>query len=438
MSIKLSDMLKKAQEKGITSHTSLPSSSELLRPWQHESVLFQTDNKETISPIETQLEHNKDTIRTQTSSLSGTFLLEKDALIGTHKEHVKDTSKTQLEHKTTTTRTQLEHKKTNRSTIGTQQEHAKEHIKEHNKNTIGTHKEHNKNTTYGLSYLTGIQKQLVILFYSSCKKTRSHVTEEFSLINIADALNIKVGSVKTSLRRLEEKKFIVSVEFKKGRGGWTKFELPDYVYRDLLENEKKHDWNTIGAQLEHNRDTYGNTEKDTSVSSSSGNNINIKNTTNLEIAPEWDFDIGPYEKFGFTRVHIKQLAPLGQISAADVEQSLIEFNYDLENNALPTIRSSKIHLLMGLFRKGQVYISEGYRKEEEAAIKLMAERSAAKKRAQLDEKFAAWEASLTEEQQNQIVEKMPNHLVVLFNTYGTLNEQVRNWFFKIFMTKSST
>jgi hypothetical protein len=382
--------------------------------------------------IGTQLEHNKSTIGTQTKP-SPAPEPQNQNLIGTHQEHIRNTIRTHQEHIKDTSGTHWEHDVIIRNTIGIQLEHAKEHRTEHNKSTIGTHQEHIKDTSYGLSYLTGIQKQLVIFFYLSCKKTRSHTTEEFSLVNIADSLKIRLGSVKTSLRRLEEKLFIKSVQFKKGRGGWTKFELPDNIYRELLENEKEHNWSTYGTQQEHISNTYRNTEKDTTASSSSSSLKDLKTTTTNDLPDEWIFDITPYRQFGFTTTQVKQLASLGVISAADVEQSLIEFNHDLNNNVLPTIKTGKINFLMGLLRSGHSYVSEGFKNEQDATIAEMARRAAVKRESLIKAKFEAWEAALSDEDRKELEKKLPTHLMVVHHAHGMSNAEVRNWLFNYYL-----
>jgi hypothetical protein len=387
----------------------------------------------------TQLEHNKDTTRTQnvpSPALNSSQDIKNQDLIGTHQEHNKNTIGTHKRHVKDTSGTHQKHSSLIRDTSRTHLEHGKEHKKEHIKSTIGTQLEHNKDTQYGLSHLMGVQKKLVTLFYQSCKKTRSHTTEEFSLANIANVLKIPQGSVKTSLRRLEEKKFIKSVQFKKGRGGWTKFELPDNVYRDLLESEKEHDWNTFGTQQEHVSDTYRNTEKDTNAPSSSSF-LNIKETTTTEVSDEWNFDITSYARFGFTMSQIKQLASLGVISAADVEQSLIEFSYDLDNNALPPIKTNKINFLMGLLRAGHSYVSEGFKNEQEAIISEMARRAEDKRKKLLEAKFLAWEAELSDEERREVEKKLPTHLMVLNRSHGISNTEVRNWLFNYYLQISS-
>jgi hypothetical protein len=387
------------------------------------------------SSIGTQLEHNKDTSGTQIAPspiLNSSHTSTHKHSIGTQQEHIGNTIGTQIDHNKDTTGTHKEHSPVIRNTTRTQQEHAKEHNTRHNRNTSGTQQEHIKNTNHELSYLTGIQKQLLVFFYSSCKKTRSHITEAFSLINIADTLNIRLGSVKTSLRRLEDKQFISSVRFKKGRGGWTKFELPDAVYREMLENEKEHNWNTIGTQIEHVSDTQRNTEKNTNPSSSSSFLKDLKTTT-TEVGAEWNFDITSYARFGFTVTQVKQLASLGVISAADVEQSLIEFSYDMDNNSLPFIKTGKINFLMGLLRAGHLYVSEGFKNEQEAMIAEMAKRASLKRESLLKAKFEAWEAELSDEDRKKITDQLPPALMTLERTYGVNNKEIKNWYFDYYM-----
>jgi YVTN family beta-propeller protein len=111
------------------------------------------------------------------------------------------------------------------------------------------------------------------------------------------------------------------------------------------------------------------------VASSSCSSIKDLKTTTTEIGDEWNFDITPFAQFGFTKTQIKQLATSSAISAADVEQSLIEFSYDLDNNALPSIKTTKINFLMGLLWKGQSYVSEGFKSEQELMISEMAKES---------------------------------------------------------------
>lgn len=132
---------------------------------------------------------------------------------------------------------------------------------------------------------------------------------------------------------------------------------------------------------------------------------------------------------------MKQLASLRVISAAEVEQSLIEFSYDFNNNALPPIKTSKINFLMGLLRGGHSYISESYRNSQEETIKIMAERTAQKRKLQLEEKFIIWESELSQEERQRIISTMPPNVMVLNNAHGIEHTDVKNWFLNYYLRK---
>ena len=109
-------------------------------------------------------------------------------------------------------------------------------------------------------------------------------------------------------------------------------------------------------------------------------------------------------RFGFYPTQLKQLASLGTVSAAGVEQSLIEFGHDLDNGTLPKIKTNKINFLMGLLRSGNLYVSEGFQNEQEALVIEMARRTQAKRQKLLEAKFEAWEGPLGEEEKAKAIE----------------------------------
>lgn len=85
--------------------------------------------------------------------------------------------------------------------------------------------------------LVGIQKNIIILICNELKKSRSRITESLTLEHIANTLKCSTGAVKTSIQRLEKKECLIRVEFKNGRGGWSRYEVPDHIYYDFLKNE---------------------------------------------------------------------------------------------------------------------------------------------------------------------------------------------------------
>ena len=169
------------------------------------------------------------------------------------------------------------------------------------------------------------------------------------------------------------------------------------------------------------------------TSSSCSSSFKDLKTTTTELGDEWNFDITPYAQFGFTKTQIKQLANSSVISAADVEQSLIEFSYDLNNNALPAIKTTKINFLMGLLWKGQTYVSEGFKNEQDAMISEMARRAEGKRKNRLESEFGVWESKLTDDDRKQIEKMMPNSLIILYRTYGIEKNEIKNWMFNYYL-----
>ena len=145
-------------------------------------------------------------------------------------------------------------------------------------------------------------------------------------------------------------------------------------------------------------------------------------------------------RFGFYPTQLKQLASLGTVSAAGVEQSLIEFGHDLDNGTLPKIKTNKINFLMGLLRKGNLYVSESFQDEQEATIIEMARRSQAKREKLQEAKFEAWLGSLdeNEEEKAKAIKAMPAYIMVAFNACGVSNKEVKEFLFDHYMKKCFT
>jgi predicted transcriptional regulator len=269
------------------------------------------------------------------------------------------------------------------------------------------------------SSLIGLQREIVLLIHEICQTILEQQTNPLSLDFIATQCKCTKSTARKSIQRLEQKGIILRMSFKNGRGGWTKYQLLDQIYQEIrmLKNQK------LEPNLNQNRAKV-EIELETELRS---NILNSAKTATTELSPEWDIDLANFEKFGFTRSHLRQLISLNKISDEDIKQSLIEFSYDFENNFLPNIKTSKINMLMGLFRAGQTYTSENYRTEQVQLIKLMAERAKKKKEVQFDEKLIAWTNMLTEDEQRKIIAKMPIHLMVSYNAHGFKNSEVKNW-----------
>jgi hypothetical protein len=290
-------------------------------------------------------------------------------------------------------------------------------------------------TKTAFSELVGLQRNILILMCHECKNSRSRTTEALTLEYLSVSLKCSPSVIKTTIQRLEKKGCLLRVAFKNGRGGWSKYELPDNVYHDVLRSETANKVATNWQQTDNKVATKPTTELTTN-SSSSSSVLNIKETT-TKLDDEWNFDITTYSKFGFMTSQLKQLASLGVISAIEVEQSLIEFNHDLDNNTLPQMNTGKINFLMGILRKGQSYVSDSYRNEEDAIISEMASRAESRRKKILEDKFVVWETSLNEEERKKIEDKIPLSLRVMFRTHGVSSFEVKNWLFNYYLQSTT-
>ena len=344
-------------------------------------------------------------------------------------------NQTQTEHKPDTNQAQTGHKPdTSENTNRTQTGHATGHTFGHKPDTNRTqtgHKRKEKISAISFNSYVGLQRKIIIFLCNDCRIRRSKETQEFSLEHMSKTLGIKVGSIKNTIRRLEKKGAIKRIIYKSGRGGWSKYEIQEYIYREIIECDFKQEPDTNRTQTGHKPDTQPDTQPDTNCSSSSSV-LNIKETTTV-LENEWNFDISCFFKFGFTTSHLKQLINLGTISSSDVEQSLIEFNHDLENKTLPHIKTSKINFLMGLLRNGHMYISESLINEHEATILEMAKKAENKRNKILEAKFIIWESKLNDTERKNIKNKIPMSLRVMFDVHGISNIEVKKWLFNFYL-----
>ena len=85
--------------------------------------------------------------------------------------------------------------------------------------------------------LVSLQKNLMIIFFQDCKKNGSRITEPFTLDYLFSLTNKPIKSIKSSCYRLENKMLVNRYQFKNGRGGWTRYEIPETVYREIYQLE---------------------------------------------------------------------------------------------------------------------------------------------------------------------------------------------------------
>lgn len=212
--------------------------------------------------------------------------------------------------------------------------------------------------------LVGLQRAILLAVYQVCKISRSHITDPLTLEFIAAQVKTDTKSAKTTLQRLEKKGGIIRVAFKNGRGGWTKYKIPDYLYNEILNLETVNKLATNWEQNGNKLATQPTTQPTTMASSSS--NINNKNTTTNELitlSSEWEeIELGKLHKHNvrFGKEHIIQLFPyLKKHTAFDFQESIDAFVYDIEHGYVNQ-RKGLLNLFIGSIRNGTLYISSYY------------------------------------------------------------------------------
>ncbi len=245
--------------------------------------------------------------------------------------------------------------------------------------------------------LVGLQRNVLVHIFEMCVRTGSRTTPSVAISNLAIALETTVSAGRKAIQRLEEKGFIIRGAFKDGRGGWTKYELKEEVYKTLLLDNRTGKLEPNISQSRAKVDTQLEPKPEPSPPCSSSN-LNINNTTTTQAAESADLWLSvPQNLEG--RVSIKQLRDFtkqGLISAEDLQSSLDGFAYDLEKGAIRAKNGNPVAILIGAIKSGG-YISQSYLSEFKASLadvakarEEMQQIQAANSTLQLQEKFESF------------------------------------------------
>jgi predicted transcriptional regulator len=267
-------------------------------------------------------------------------------------------------------------------------------------------------TIPSFSELIGLQKNLIIFIYNSCKLERNKSTQALTLEHLTDTLKASSGTVKTTIRRLERKNCIKRISFKNGRGGWSKYELSESLFRELLQFETGNKLVTNWEQSSNKLVSQLVTEPVTSLPSSSSY---INTTTNYKADALANSAIQLTEGLamaGFNQGHIEQLLRDSDLGPEEIQNSLNAFAFDLGFEDVKRKVRSPIGLIMKLLKNGQAYISEkGYESEEDRLYRELIERAEKKKEEKtkleaklINIKFEEWLENISDEEKRNFVE----------------------------------
>jgi hypothetical protein len=253
--------------------------------------------------------------------------------------------------------------------------------------------------------LVGLQRSIVLYLFNLCKTSCSKHTGAIPVGLITTNCKTTKFSVQKSLQRLEKKEIIIRAEFKNGRGGWTKYELPDQIFQEILTLELQNINYPIQAQSSDKVETKLRTINDHSSSSI----YNKTTTTEREEINANDFtiNISPLSSIGLTHGHIAQLTKQQKLTFEQIQDSIHYFAFDLaRNEKAKTLRKDALNFFMGILRQGLPYAPpNNYESPEAEAMRLHLESKAKAKKIneQLEKEFKEslwleWREALSEQE----------------------------------------
>ena len=278
--------------------------------------------------------------------------------------------------------------------------------------------------------LVGLQKRIVLFIYNLCRQQGERTTEAISISNLAFACESTSRASQETIRRLEKKRYIKRKAFKNGRGGWTVYELPDTVYKELFYLETSNKLTTNLQQTPHKLPTELTTELTTTRSSSSSSSSVLDNKTTtteelkvddknrLDLPPEWEsVDFSDLSEIHFGRPQLKQWCDRKYCSAEQAQESIYHFAFYLKHAKKGDIKTGPLNFFMGIMAKQHYFPRpDGYLSPEEVASKQRAEDLKRKcenlktiEQELYDYSFDIWFRSLTEDEIQILVPNIFNY-----------------------------
>jgi predicted transcriptional regulator len=239
--------------------------------------------------------------------------------------------------------------------------------------------------------LVGLQRDALIFVFDSCLNFGSKVSGPITISNLAISIRSTVAAARKAVQRLEQKGYIVRAEFKDGRGGWTKYALPQGIYSDLLSIKTRAKVESNLSQTRAKVEPQPEPQPEPKPSYSSSNNLNIitTNTGESEFSAEIILPIN-LSRFGISKNNLQKLVDDKLCSLELVQKSIEALSFDVENGKTGNLAS----ILFGVLRSGKEYISQKYsetlQQELEQELKRIQETEDQQKRLleiKLQEKF---------------------------------------------------
>ena len=265
-------------------------------------------------------------------------------------------------------------------------------VKESYLETFGPAKR--KDTTTFAS-LSGLERELVIYLHELCVTNRSNQTTPISNAFLSTLFNKPMGTIKTSLRRVEAKTIIKRLEFLSGKGGFTIYELPDRIHQEISAYGKDH---VLVTQKQSGNNSVTVREQEQPL-------LNLKDN-------EWrSLDLSPLSFIRLGMDHIAQLKN-GTLTPEQVQDSINHFAYRLQN---PSPKDPKIekplNYFMATLKKGIPFARpDGFLSEEDQeqlryieSLKKVKQEKEEREKELFDLLFNAWIEKLSTDEKKSMI-----------------------------------
>lgn len=253
-----------------------------------------------------------------------------------------------------------------------------------------------------IKQLRGIQFKIFSYVVNSCTKNNSLESEKLYTPEIAEIIGCSHNSVKTSIQRLIDKGLLIRKKGKTSSGGFTLLSVAREVYmtaRNIKSFNVSVEAPWILQEWPGNYHTHH-------ASETSHTSVDIKLPKEWQ-----DIDIEPLAKIGFSLQHILMLYQAEKVSPEIVQESINAYAWGIENNAEAYKKyKNHLTVLLGVLKKGGSWIESAYESPQDIAFKNMIALRRQQKDKQdkmIDElvevEFPQWRALLDKTQINTII-----------------------------------
>ena len=199
------------------------------------------------------------------------------------------------------------------------------------------------NNSFNFDLIVGLQKRAMILIFEHCKQIGSKETKPLGINFFTEKLGTSQLNAHNVLNELIKKKVIYKAEFKRGRGGFSRFGFEDSI------------WNIINLNIDNSFKNYRNLNIEQTIETELSSNSEFK-LINKTITEEEKFLIPENLKLiGVGQKQLSNIKNLNVLSTEEIQGSLDHYSFDLLNGLKPNLS-----LLFGVLRKGSVYVSQKY------------------------------------------------------------------------------